>query len=312
MSTAFAFAPLTAFLRPQDRLRYRDLPEVRQRLNTAEAVFRACRGADVCFDDLLQQPTSSHYDPARIDITATLISAVQLGVVDCLQKFYPRPAWVVGCSLGDVARAACAGVCEAETGLRIALQICDLKGADRIGRNIVIMTTARRPFTKDDLAWIASLNLTFSQLTPTVLNASGAFDDVDRLRQDARQKHWRTFHLADFPVHSPHLAAYSDDARQMLKQLPLQPPARGIRVYSSLLKREIICVEDFAEELVRGVTEPHSWPDSVTDLVTHHGVTTFVNIGPCRTLSHALRRMKQPVLEADDLLRTAGVSLASV
>jgi hypothetical protein len=44
----------------------------------------------------------------------------------------------------------------------------------------------------------------------------------------------------------------------------------------------------------------------VKDLVENHGVTRFVNIGPCRSLSMLLEEMGHEVLEADQVIDRSG------
>src|SRR4051812_46093522 len=120
MSTAFVFAPLSSLLRPEDRARYRHLDEVQARFAQAEEVFREGRGLQVSFDALLDKPTAELCDRARINLTAVLIISLQLGVVDRLRKILPEPAWVAGCSLGDVARTVSAGACAFDTAVYAA------------------------------------------------------------------------------------------------------------------------------------------------------------------------------------------------
>jgi len=305
MSTAFVFAPLSSLLRPEDRLRYRHLEEVQARFRSAAEILHATHGVRVGLDGLLDQPTPLLCARGQISLTAALVIAVQLGVVDRLQKFLPKPVWVVGCSLGDVARTVSAGACAFETALQVAMMsLFEAEEADRIGGTVVVMAPPRHPVTTEDLDWFTSNDITVSQLSARLLNVSGLTGSLGLLNDVAQERHWRIFPLLDFPLHSHHVACYAEKAQAMIRQVPFEAPAPGIRVYSSVLKREVKQPEDFREEFLGSLVLPHNWQETVNELIENHGVTSFVNIGPCRSLSRLLREEGQSVLEADDLIET--------
>jgi len=303
VSTAFVFAPLSSVLRPQDRFRYRCLEEVQARFAQAEGILKEYRGLQVHFDSLLDQPTAQLCARAHVNLTAGLIIAMQMGVVDRLGKSLAKPAWVVGCSLGDVARTVTAGVCTFDTALHVAMMsIADVEQAEPIGGNVVVMTTSRRPIDADDLAWFKDVDLAVSQLSDRLLNVAGLVRPLQLLRERAAQRHWRVSSLFDFPLHSRHVAEFAHNAKELIPLLPLQAPDSGIRVYSSVLNREMKQLQDFREEFVSWLLRPHNWMETVRDLVENHGIRQFVNIGPCRTLSRVLIEMGQDVVESDHLI----------
>jgi malonyl CoA-acyl carrier protein transacylase len=312
MSTAFVFAPLSSVLRPEDRSRYRHLGEVRARFASAAGILRDRAGVRVCFDDLINQPSAGLCDRARVHLTAALVLTMQMGVVDRLAKLLPKPAWVAGCSLGDVARTVTAGACAFETALHALLRaLHEVVGADQVGSTVVVMTTPRHPFTPEDLAWFASVDLTISQLSDRLLNVAGLNAALQALKDKAQERHWRIFPLLDFPLHSRHVAGYTKQATELIGHVPFDAPATGTRVYSSVLKREVKEPEDFREVFLGSLVLPHNWKDTVDDLVENHAVTSFVNIGPCRTLSKLLEETGQDVLEAYDLIEAETAAASS-
>ena len=148
VSTAYAFAPLSGVMRPEDRSRFRHLAEVQARFERAESILRERCGIRIHLNELLDQSTADLCDRAGLNHTATLFIALQMGVVDRLAKILPRPQWVVGCSLGDVARTVAAGFCAFEDALTIAafsLRVIEM--ADESGGNVMVMATPRHPFT---------------------------------------------------------------------------------------------------------------------------------------------------------------------
>jgi len=189
MTTAYAFAPLSSMTRPEDRFRYRPWREVQERFTRAESIAHEDGGSPVRLDELLDQSTSKLYEPAQINYAAALIISMQLGVVDRLSKLLPKPDWVVGCSLGDMARTVCAGACTFETALPVAMFSLRAVGrAERIGGTVVVMSAPRRPFSAEDLAWMESRDLTVSRLSPRMLNVAGLAESIEALK-DKAQKH---------------------------------------------------------------------------------------------------------------------------
>jgi [acyl-carrier-protein] S-malonyltransferase len=303
MSTAFVFGPLSSMLRPEDRCRYRHLEEVRARFHRAAAILGNGGGLRMSFDELLDQPSAELCARAHLNFAAALVIAIQLGVVDRLQRLLPRPAWVTGISLGDVARTVSAGVCSFELALSAAtLGLAEVERADQVGATVVVMTTSRHPFTTEDFAWFASADLVVSQLSDRFLNVAGLNSGLQLLQDRAERRRWRIFPLLDFPLHSHHAACHTAKAREIISRLPVGKPAAGIRVYSSVFQKEVGEPDDFRQEFLGSIVHPYNWKAAVNDLVETHGVTRFVNIGPCRTLSKLLEELGHDVLEADEII----------
>lgn len=306
MTTAFAFAPLSSVLRHEDRQRYRHLEEVQARFRRAEEFLREAMAVQVDFDELLDQPTDDLRQNDVVNRTAAAVVAMQLGVADRLQKIFGAPQWVVGSSLGDFARTVCAGACSFESALRLCmLSIDDVEGASQLGANVVAMTSARYPFTPEDFEWFQSIGLAVSEFSESLLDVAGPFDAIDQLNSKARERHWRIFHLIDVPLHSPYLAGCTEQARAVICALPFQPPPNGTRIYSSLLGHELNEPGELRDEFVQSLLKPHNWKQSATDLTANHGVKTFINIGPCRTLFRLLKQMGHEVLDAAELIQGA-------
>jgi [acyl-carrier-protein] S-malonyltransferase len=178
----------------------------------------------------------------------------------------------------------------------------DVVGADQVGSTVVVMTTPRHAFTAEDYAWFAAEDLTVSRLSHRLLNVAGLNASVQLLKAKAQERHWRVFPLLDFPLHSHHVSGHTQKAFEMIRQVPFNAPASGIRVYSSVLKRELKEPDDFREEFLGSLVLPHNWQETVDDLVQNHEVSRFVNIGPCRTLSKLLKETGRQVVEAQELI----------
>src|SRR5437868_6868848 len=100
--TAFLFPGMSSLLKKGDRFRFLALPEVQARIVQAESLLREREPERRSLASLLELPTQDLYSLGNIHCTTMLISCMQLGVAERLQKIMPAPDWLVGCSLGDI------------------------------------------------------------------------------------------------------------------------------------------------------------------------------------------------------------------
>src|SRR5438309_12013612 len=107
--SAFLFPGMNSLLNQADRFRYLGLQEVQVRLDQAEQILRDRSRLRVPLRRLLEKPTQEIYSLENVPFTTSLICSIQLGIADRLTKILPAPDWVVGCSLGDLARSIYVG-----------------------------------------------------------------------------------------------------------------------------------------------------------------------------------------------------------
>lgn len=306
MQTAFVLPGLNSLLNPKARLRFLDIPEVQARLRLAEDIIQKQHGRTLDFNALLRLPTQQVYSRPLISDSAMGIVALQVGIADALIKRAGTPAWVVGCSLGDLARTVIARCCSFETALGIPLIAPQNEaGADQVGSTVAVMAPAARPFSSEELSWISDLGVDTCRLSHKLLNVSGRFADIDRLFALARKAGWKVLPLLDYPVHSRYLSPYKEILVNRLRSVRFEAPSSGVRVFSTLLVKEIQASDELRFEMENSLVLPHHWHESIDVLVNRHEVTRFVNLGPCQTLSKLLRQFpaKLEVFEPEELVR---------
>jgi [acyl-carrier-protein] S-malonyltransferase len=308
LTTAFVLPGLNSLLNPKARTRFLGVPEVQSRLRATEAFFQEQQNQKLNFNELLSFPTEKLYSRPHISSAAAGIISMQMGIADLLTKQIGKPAWVVGCSLGDLARTVIAGCCSFESALTMPLITPQNEpGINEIGPNVAIMTSESRPFTEQDISRIQALDIEVSLLSPRLINAAGRFSDIERLSVIAKESKWRVLTLIDYPVHSRLLTQHMKSFLGKIREISFGSPNSSVKIFSTLLRKEILTKSELQFEMENNLVRPHHWHESIDELVTRHNVTDFVNVGPCQTLSKLLRQFPAQikVIEPEEIIAIA-------
>lgn len=304
MTTCFMYPGLNGLLRRSDRLRYSGLPEVKARFAGAERALADRLGLRIDLHALLTGPSENIYAVENVSLAAVVICCLQMGVVDRLKKIAPDPDWVIGCSLGDLARAITAQAYDFEDAVVNHVHFTkSIGGIDKIGANIGVAAPADRPFTDEDFAWFEKIGADVSRLTPRFLNVGARFAEIEAVRARAKEVRWATMPILEYPAHSRYILPYVEAVRADFAKVKTQAPR--IRMYSSFSAREITDPAEIKEEFLLSITKTIHWHRAVEALVRDENVTRFVNIGPCTSLSRMMKDIdvEVSVAEADDLLK---------
>lgn len=300
---AFIFPGLNGLLRRADRNRFLGLPEVQARLSQAEGVLRDRFGIELSLNTLLEQGTSDIYAVQNISIAAVIICAIQVGVTDRLKSLGIQPDWVMGCSLGDLARSICAEAYRFEDAIYNHVHFTrGIEGIDKIGRNIGVAAKASQPFTDQDFAWFEEIGVDVSQLTPRFLNVGGRYAELEQVEAMAPEKGWHTMPILEYPAHSRYILPFVERVAGDFQEVTVGLPQ--IPMFSSFSNRPLENPDEIKKEFLLSITQTIHWHRAVTTLVREHGITEFVNIGPCRSLSRMMGDIPgaAPVIEADSLI----------
>ncbi|AHZ83486.1 hypothetical protein Bb109J_c2876 [Bdellovibrio bacteriovorus] len=315
MATAFLFPGLNALLRKSDRHRFLHLPEVQACFRRAEAIIQERFGHRFNFKDFLELPAEDIYSLKNISLAAVAICCIQTGVARRLREQSGDPDWVMGCSLGDLARAVFAGTYTFEDAVYNHIHFTrSIDGIDKIGRNIAVLAPKAAPFAEQDYAWFEQNNVDVSCLTPRFLNIGGRYADLDEVERYAKDKGWNVMRILDYPVHSryilPYVQAVEKDFASVHTELPRVP------IFSSLSAQPLTDPKQIKQEFLLSITKPIHWSRAVQKLAQDHQVDQFVNIGPCRSLTGLMREIpvQAVTVEASELLISAipGFELAGV
>ena len=231
----------------------------------------------------------------NVHLTAICVLAVQLGITDRLNKMGVFPDWLMGCSLGDLARSVYSGAANFNQIVDYQYQLfLDYgKNEERYrGVNLGIRAPVKAPFLKSDLQWFTDNALFVSSMSPRFLQLSCAPTHLEMVNQHAARKNWRISKTGiEYILHTSQLKTISQQAINSLRHLPLLQPR--FPIYSSILNLPINTLEELRQETVQQLWKPLQWADAILSLYRKHRVDQFINIGPCKSLS-ALQREITP------------------
>lgn len=302
MKTAYLFPGLNGLLRKNDRERYLELPFVISRLEQAQTALKRDLSIEVNLMDMIKNQSDEIYKIKNISLAAVIISSIQVGVVDHLNKLYPDPDWMVGVSLGDIGRTVCAGAYDFETAVVSHVRFTHkLDGIDKLGGNIGVATTLQRPFTDADFEWFESIGVDVSILTSRFLNVGALYASLDKVRIRATEKSWRVMSILDYPAHSRYIKPFVEASEKEFLEVTTMNPR--VPIYSTLSCKSIINPEEMKREFLETITRTIHFEQSIRQLNTDHGVKRFINIGPCKSLYTLLRDISLDfeIIDAQDL-----------
>ncbi|WP_413575228.1 acyltransferase domain-containing protein [Bdellovibrio sp. HCB290] len=289
MAVAYIFPGLNALIRKSDRNRFSHLPEVQNYFLKAEEIIAARFEKKISFKEFLELPTEEIYSIKNISLAAVAICCIQTGVAERLRdKLGQSPDWVMGCSLGDLARAVFAGAYSFEDAIFNHIWFTQrIDGIDQIGRNIGVLAPKSEKFEEQDYAWFAETQVDVSCLTPRFLNVGGRYEDLKKVEERAREKGWNTMNILDYPAHSRYILPYVLAVESDFTHVRTYSPQ--IRIFSSLSAQELTDPKIIKEEFLLSITRTIHWSEAVQRLVQEKGICKFINVGPCRSLSGLMR-----------------------
>lgn len=305
MKTAYLFPGLNGLLRLKDRERYLHLPHVQKRLHQAQSALKRELNIDTDLIQMLTQATDDIYKIDNISLAAVLISSIQVGVVDHLKEQFPNPEWMVGVSLGDVARTVSAEAYDFEVAVVSHVKFTHrIDGIDKLGGNIGVATTLQRPFTQEDYDWFELKGIDVSVLTARFLNVGALFSGLDDVRLRAKEKGWRVMPILEYPAHSRYIKPYVDASEAEFMSVQTHLPKTPI--FSTISLQPLTSPEIIKREFLETITKTIHFESAITKLSRDHGVTRFVNIGPCKSLYTLLRDipLEFKIEDAEDLLNS--------
>ncbi len=303
MKTAYIYPGLNGLLRAKDRARFLPLPEVQSRFQQAEKALAEQVGVKVDLNELLSRTTEEIYSIDNISLAAVAICSIQCGVGDRLKATQATPDWVMGCSLGDLARAVFSEAYSFEDAVVNHVKFTrDIGGINKIGKNIGVSTAAGTSFTAEDFAWFDQIQVDVSHFSPRFLNIGGRFEELRQIEERAIAMGWKTQTILEYPAHSRYILPYVEKVKSEVLDVNTTYPK--VPIFSSFSARQLTDPQDIKREFVLSITQTIHWDLAVTKLVKEQGVTRFVNIGPCTSLTALMKDIPVQVetMESFELL----------
>ncbi|MGW7276301.1 type I polyketide synthase [Streptomyces sp. NPDC054864] len=224
----------------------------------------------------------------RTDVMQAALFALQVSLYRLVERFGPRPSYLVGHSVGEIAAAHVSGVFDLDTAVRLV--------AAR-GR---VMQTVTEPgamlAVRASEADVTELLGGYDRIGIAVVNGpesvvvSGLREQVYGLR-DRLVAQGRSAKLlpVEHAFHSPLMDPVLEEFARALGELPAGGELT-IPIVSTRTGREVTRAElTSAEHWVRHVREPVRFYDAVECARTVSGASVFVEVGPGATLAGLLK-----------------------
>ncbi|MEQ1664344.1 MAG: hypothetical protein ABL927_03095 [Bdellovibrionales bacterium] len=302
---AFVFSGLNSLFQSNNRSNYFSLPETQSAFEQAQQLLKKKFQITADFNKLSQASPAVLYTLENINLVTTMIVCVQVAVARALLQREITPDILSSVSLGDVARSIISGAVEFEDAIQIAnVNANERLGLDQLGASVALVTSVSDPITFADEEYFTHSNIGASQLSLNLWNLAGSHKDIAQLYKYGSARSWRIRHMLNYPFHSPVMSSYAQSMKQFLSKVHLQE-AR-VAMFSSTFIRKLNSQKDLFEEQMLTMTHAHHWRKSVEVMTNDLGVTEFINIGPCQTLTRALVENKNTIkiINAIDLLGT--------
>lgn len=288
MKTVFLYPGLNGLIKPEDRNRYLHLKFVQKRLATVQNIFLKNYNESFDFEEYFKKPVAEIYSVENIGKAATAICAIQVGVTDHLVEQNIHADWMIGCSLGDLARSVSSAMCSFDDCIIGYIKFAKkLRGIEKIGANIGVSKGKGQTFSNEDLQEMNEMGLDVSVMTRSFINIGGRYSDLENFKNFAANKKWRVIKILDYPAHSRYIASFVTSAMSEIQNTPITQP--NTKLFSSISCKELSCPQELKKELVLNMTTPLRWGEALVKLEEQEGSLQFINIGPCRSISKMIR-----------------------
>jgi [acyl-carrier-protein] S-malonyltransferase len=244
-----------------------------------ERISRLCfEGPDEALTD------TANAQPAILSTTAAyLAAAIEAGTLR------ERPAYVAGHSLGQYSALLAAGslsLTDALTLVRARGRIMARESEINRGTMAAILgmdESAVQQICRESGAEPANYN------GPTQIVVGGDIDAVERATNLAKERGGKVLPVkVAGAFHTSLMRGASTAFAQMVSAVPLRDAA--IPVVSNVTALPLTDAAAIRTDLIEQVAQPVLWAQSIVWML-EHGVRTFVEIGPGRTLSGMLKRI---------------------
>lgn len=276
---AFVFPGFDSLEVKSERENSLKLPEVQKVLAQVQSILRQNNLNQSNLTEFIQSDDSHFNSQLGLKVAASV--AVQVGVFNQWQIAEEKIDFIMGCSLGDLARSVCAGIVELEA------VIC---GGYKFGESLMQRTRG------EIFKCSSSSNLDLKELekslpmnthvavfqTPKHFLIAGEGSAFHQWLQDSIAKGYRVYKMADVPLHSPLMSDVSVMMKDVIESATVNKT--DVRIFSSVWGKEISSREEFAQEMADNITNKVDWVFSLKQIIDKMGVNEIISIGPASTL----------------------------
>lgn len=285
--TAVMFSGIDCLDKVEHRLQVLKMPDVLDRLDEAQFYLDDIESS-VSLVDYLSAPDDIFH--SSLAIKALIGSATHVGLYDRLMKHHAPPDYLVGCSLGDIARIVCSGGLSFEQLMMGTFHYGD-HGEKLQGGSVVCAKCLFSPLTQIEVELIENAGLYVAVYQTPHHFLVGGPDEILQAWVDSQSTKamYSIRPLCDKPLHSQYMNRSKDHAFKGMGDLLIGQ--FRIPMISATESRVIESHEDLVRDMTTNMTGPVKWWQTYRWMIKELGVTKFINVGPAETLIRFHERM---------------------
>ncbi len=280
--TAYVFSGIDGLDRMSDRALMLSLPAVKARIAQAQKVLDKCAPGF----DLTAYISSSDEDFKRVfTLQAIAVTVVHIALFDMFTASGEKPDYLMGCSLGDVARSYCAGALEFDVIIAASWNY-HLKASKIEGCSAYYIRVIDGTISKERIQEITDAGIYFAvHQTPRHFLVTGTIEKLEQWRlSEAPKARYKISPIYDKPLHSPLMTFITEETYKLYAHTVRPMEELKYKMVSSTFIGLIETREQLLKDMVDNFNSTVRWMEALQYAVNELGVTRLVNIGPVPTL----------------------------
>ncbi len=280
--TAYMFSGIDGLDNLSDRLLMLTFPHVKARIEQAQKVLDK-----VAPDFNLREFISSADElyKKEFSLQAIAVTVVQIGLFDFFTSNGERPEYLMGCSLGDVARSYLAGALDYDVVIAASwnyhLKTKEMKDCGAYHIKVIDGT-----MTEERIQEIFDAGIYYAvEQTPRHFLVTGTIENLERWRKNELElKRYRINPIYDKPLHSPMMSHITQETYDLYAHT-LKPESEWkYKMISSAHLKVIETKEELLKDMIDNFNSTVFWMRSLQFAVKDLSINRFVNVGPVATL----------------------------
>lgn len=281
MKSAYIFSGIDGLDSMKDRIHVLTLPAVADRIVQAQKIIDR-----VTPNFNLVSFIASPNDVFKKDITlqTLAVTVVQIGLFDLFQSKDGRPDYLMGCSLGDIARTYCAGAVDFDVVVEGSWNYH--LSAKSIEGGLYHVKSLEGSLTEEMIQEIQAQNLYYAvHQTPQHFLVAGSYENLEKWRAlESEIKRYRINPLYDKPLHSPMMNSTTENIHNLYSHTLKSADQWKFKMVSSTHLKVLNTKEDLLADMTDNFNSTVLWMQAVQFATHELAVTRFVNVGPGNTL----------------------------
>jgi acyl transferase domain-containing protein len=279
MKTVLLFPGLDALFETSKYKRWLDVPVTKNVLAEASTHLSRLTGQPEDLASFIRDHSRPHV--ADFDRTLVALTALQVGIARGLAQ---NLRWdvLLGCSHGDIARSVIGEVFSFEHAVEILWVFAELRKTCPEGYAASVRAIEGE-LLPEHIDWLESQGAPVSLWSESNATVAGSTPLMQNLVGESRARGLKIKPVLRYPVHSPAMQPVAEKLLAHLEKWPMRESRWPI--FSSVHVEYLTAPIEIASEALTGAVSAVKWTQSLRHLHGNENFTTFINVGPCNSLT---------------------------